>query len=121
MFLANPDKYAVTPDENMQSSSATPTATQLVNIEGKSGCAACDHGVVPMSAPDQLGLAVKAKNGTIYVVENAHKLYPKVYEARFEGLPLTVTGHVIKRDGKIAWIRPTRLKILWQLRSNTTQ
>jgi hypothetical protein len=48
----------------------------------------------------------------VYVIENAHKLYPHVYEDRFEGLPLEVTGHVIKRDGKTAWIQPTNLKVI---------
>lgn len=67
---------------------------------------------MPIDAPDQLGLAVKAKDGTVYVVENAHKLYPQVYENRFEGLPLAVTGKVIKRDGKITWIQPTTLKVV---------
>ena len=111
MFLANPDKYAVKQDANKQSSTRT-ARTQLVTVKGKSGCAGCDHGVVPIGSPDELGLAVNAKDGTVYVVEDAHKLYPKVYEARFEGLPLAVTGKVLKRDGKIAWIQPTDLKVI---------
>ena len=34
------------------------------------------------------------------------------YEDRFEGLPVAVTGKVIKRDGKITWIQPTNLKVV---------
>jgi len=111
MFLANPDKYAVKAAATTQSSARTAGA-QLVTIEGKSGCAGCDHGVVPISSPDELGLAVNTKDGTVFVIEDAHKLYPKVYKDRFEGLPLAVTGKVIKRDGKIAWIQPTDLKVV---------
>ncbi len=111
MFLANPDKYAVKPAATTQTSTQT-TDAQLVTVEGKSGCAGCDHGVVPIGSPDELGLAVNAKDGTVFVVEDAHKLYPKVYKDRFEGLPLAVTGKVIKRDGKITWIQPTNLKVI---------
>ena len=66
-------------------------------MTGKSGCAGCDHGVSPIGAPDELGLAVNAADGKVYVVENAHKLFPKVYEERFAGLPLEVSGKVLKR------------------------
>lgn len=111
MFLANPNKYAVKPSANKQVSTR-PAGAQLVTVEGKSGCAGCDHGVVPIGSPDELGLAVNAKDGTVYVVEDAHKLYPKVYEARFEGLPLIVRGKVLKRDGNIAWLQPTDLKVI---------
>ena len=68
--------------------------------------------MVPVGSPDKLGLAINAKDGTVYVVEDAHKLYPKIYTDRFEGVPLTVTGRVLKRDGKIAWIQPTDLKVI---------
>ena len=111
MFLDNPEKYAVKPSVHKQAS-ARKAGAQLVTIEGKSGCAGCDHGVVPIGSPDKLGLAINAKDGTVYVVEDAHKLYPKVYVDRFEGLPLTVTGRVLKRKGKIAWIQPTDLKVI---------
>ncbi|MDA1052388.1 MAG: YHS domain-containing protein [Planctomycetota bacterium] len=111
MFLANPDKYAVKPAATTQTSTQT-TDAQLVTVEGKSGCAGCDHGVVPIGSPNELGLAVNARDGTVFVVEDAHKLYPKVYKDRFEGLPLAVTGKVIKRDGKITWIQPTSLKVI---------
>ena len=111
MFLANPNKYAVKPAADKQTSTGT-ARTQLVTVKGKSGCAGCDHGVVPIGSPDELGLAVNAKNGAVFVIEDAHKLYPKVYKDRFEGLPLAVTGKVIKRDGKIAWIQPTELKVV---------
>jgi hypothetical protein len=103
MFLAHPEKYAVKSPATTQTSARTGTA-QLVAVQGKSGCAGCDHGVVPIGSPDELGLAVNAKNGTVFVVEDAHKLYPQVYKDRFEGLPLSVTGKVIKRDGNLSGI-----------------
>ena len=111
MFLANPKKYAVKQATNKQASSKT-ARTQLVTVKGKSGCAGCDHGVVPIGSPDELGLAVNAKDGTVYVIEDAHKLYPKVYQARFEEVSIAVTGKVLKRAGKITWIQPTDLKVV---------
>ncbi|MBI3464694.1 MAG: hypothetical protein HY000_16810 [Planctomycetes bacterium] len=83
-----------------------------MTVQGKSGCAGCDHGVVPIGSPNELGLAVNAADGQVYVVEDAHKLYPKVYEQRFEGLALEVTGKVLKRSGKIVWIQPSQLKVV---------
>ncbi len=83
-----------------------------MTVNGKSGCAGCDHGVVPIGSPNELGLAVTTTDGTVYVVENAHKLYPKIYQARFEGLSLAVIGKVIQRIGKITWIQPTSLKVV---------
>lgn len=111
MFLAKPAKYAAKPTENKQSSTTT-AGEQLVSIKGKSGCAGCDHGVTPIGSPDELGLSVTADDGKVYVVEDAHKLYPKVYTNRFEELPLEVAGKVLKRDGKITWIQPSQLKVL---------
>ncbi|MCI0493261.1 MAG: hypothetical protein L0Z07_10020, partial [Planctomycetes bacterium] len=111
MFLANPAKYAAKPAEGNQASART-AGEQLVSVKGKSGCAGCDHGVTPIGSPDELGLAVTGDDGKVYVVEDAHKLYPNAYEHRFEGLPLEVAGKVLKRDGKITWIQPSQLKVL---------
>lgn len=111
MFLAKPAKYAVKPTGGKQTSNSK-AATNLVTVTGRSGCAGCDHGVVPIGAKDTLGLAVNTPDGKVYVVEDAHKLYPDVYQKRFGGLQLQVTGKVLKRNGKIAWIQPSRLKVL---------
>lgn len=110
-FLANPARYAVKPAANRQTSLKT-SDRQLVTVTGKSSCAGCDHGVAPIRSPDQLGLAISAADGKVYVVEEAHKLYPTIYEHRFEGLPLEVSGKVLKRNGKVTWIEPSRLKVL---------
>lgn len=110
-FLANPTKYAVKSAGNNQASTATAGA-ELATVDGMSGCAACDHGVVPIGSPSELGLAVNSTDGNVYVVEGAHKLYPDVYEKRFEGLPLEVSGKVVKRDGKFIWMQPSQLKIV---------
>ncbi len=111
MFLANPAKYAVKPGGDKQASTGKDSA-QLITVKGKSGCAGCDHGVVPIGAADTLGLAVNTTDGRVYVVEDAHKLYPKVYEKRFDGLSIEVSGKVLKRKGKFAWIKPRQLKVL---------
>ncbi len=111
MFLANPRKYAVKPTASKQTSNAKPAAN-VVTVKGRSGCAGCDYGVVPIGAKDTLGLAVNTADGRVFVIEDAHKLYPDVYKNRFEGLPLKVSGKVLKRDGKITWIQPSQLEVL---------
>jgi YHS domain-containing protein len=115
MFLANPAKYAIAPARPaaVDGVQATPPSTeQLVSVRGKSGCAGCEFGVSPLGNPKELGLALKSADGKVYVVEKAHELYPKVYEDRFDGLQLSVRGSILKRDGKVAWITPTDLKVI---------
>jgi len=97
MFLADPTAFA---------------EADHVSIKGKSGCGTCDHGVVTLGAPDVMSLSVTTPDGTIYIVEDAHKLYPDVYKHRFDELPLAVSGIQLKRDGKIVWIQPTKLESL---------
>lgn len=72
-FLANPQKYASEPAASGRHALLENAATRLVTIQGKTGCAGCDHGVVPLGSPDELGLAVNAADGNVYVVEDAHK------------------------------------------------
>ena len=111
MFLSNPAKYAATPARTTQTSFKAATQ-QMVTFVGKSGCAGCDYGVKPIGAPDELGLAVKTADGRVYVVENAHTLYAKIYEGRFDGLSLEVSGQVLKREGNIVWVQPASLKVV---------
>ena len=109
MFLANTAKYTVKPAVHKQAKHA---AAKPITVKGKSGCAGCDYGVHPIGAPKMLGLAVNAPDGKVYVIEDAHELYPKVYEKRFDELPLQVSGKVLKRNGKFTWIQPSELKVL---------
>ncbi len=51
-------------------------------------------------------------DGKVYVVEDAHKKYPNIYKRRYDGLPLQLSGTVLKANGKITWIKPRTLKIL---------
>ena len=115
MFVANPNKYVVHSQPlEQQTSLIKPQAQNLevVHFKGTSGCAACDHGVHPLGATDTLGLAVNAEDGEVYVVEDADTLYQDIYESRFDGLSLEVTGKVLKREGKFVWIQPESLKQL---------
>ncbi len=80
-----------------------------ITVSGTSSCAACEHGVTPIGAPNTLGLAINTPDGKVYVIENAHSLYPRVYKGRFGGLALTVSGEILKRDGRITWLRPSGL------------
>ncbi len=114
MFLADPAKYAARPaDTAKQASLQRFSATdQIVSVRGRSGCAACDHGVHPLGAKDELGLAVNSDDGTVYVVEDAHTLYPQLYEDRFEGLPLDLAGTVLKREGKFVWVKPQSVRVI---------
>ncbi len=95
------------------SSEPAPKATgKTFTATGRSGCAGCEHGVLPTQDPNELGLAVNTPDGRVVIVEKAHKLYPKVYQARFGGQKIQVSGQVIKTQGKFTWIEPTGLKVL---------
>jgi YHS domain-containing protein len=110
-FLADPGKYAAA-GATVGKASPANRRQPTVTIVGKSGCAGCQHGVTPIGAPDTLGLAVNTPDGNVYVVEDAHKLYPQVYKGRFGGLSLKVSGEILKTEGKIAWVRPTEVVVL---------
>jgi YHS domain-containing protein len=109
-FLANPDKYA----EKPRGARVTPASLtrQLITVEGRSGCAGCEHGVTPIGASDTLGLAVNTPDGHVYVVEDAHQLYPKLYKDRFSGQQLRVSGEILRQKGKITWVRPKELNVV---------
>ena len=87
-------------------------AEKVITIKGKSTCAGCEHGLVPIGASDTLGLAINATDGKVYVIEDAHKLYPDVYKKRFDELRLQVTGSVLKQNDKATWVQPSQLKVL---------
>jgi YHS domain-containing protein len=112
MFLANPEKYRGSAAGRIGPEPQLAGRARPMSVLGTSGCAACDHGVQPLGAKDTLGLAINATDGTVYVVENAHMLYPKIYENRFDGLKLHLTGTVLKRDEKFVWIMPADLKVV---------
>lgn len=116
MFLANPAKYAVRPAEGSgpaagpQSSAAAPDgAVRTVSVRGRTSCAGCEHGVKPLGNPDVLGLAVVDEAGKVYVVEEAHLLFPELYEGRFDGREVSLAGEVLREDGRVVWVRPERL------------
>ena len=126
MFLADPAKYAVSPPAGRQTRVNRPAgkATQLavasggsipspvIRVSGKSGCAACDHGVHPLQSESELGLAVSADDGTVYIVEEAHRLYPQVYEKRFDSLHVRGQRQGFKRDAEFVWLEPSELRII---------
>ena len=113
MFVANPQKYAVRPETAKQAShQRARVVEQVVLVRGKSGCAACDHGVHPLGGSDELGLAINSDDGQIYVVENAHQLYPELYENRFSGVSVELAGTVLKREGNIVWVEPDSVRVL---------
>ncbi len=109
-FIANPEHYA-SRAVKMAGRMVTRNAGEQVSVVGRSGCAGCEHGVVPIGAPDELGLAINAEDGTVYVVEDAHRLFPKLYEDRYDGVQLKLRGTVIKRQGDIAWVKPSELAV----------
>ncbi len=110
MFLASPAKYVKETVESL--SSLQTTSSEEIVFSGTSSCAACDYGVHPLKASDTLGLAVESSDGTVYIVEDAHELYPKIYEDRFDKLKLQVSGKVVKTDGKFVWVESSDLKVL---------
>ncbi len=111
IFLENPEKFVTNTPSNTQATTSTAN-NSVVTVTGKSTCAGCEHGVAPIGAPDELGLAVNAPHGKVYVVEDAHTKYPNIYERRYDGLPLQLSGTVLKTSGRITWIKPKSLKVV---------
>lgn len=119
-FLREPDRFAVKSAavaSKAGSSNAKKQTTSkgsdsaLVTIDGKTGCAGCEHGVSPIGAPDELGLAVIDANGKVFVVEDAHTLYPHLYENRFDGHKVKLTGKIIRKTDEAIWVKPESLKV----------
>jgi len=85
---------------------------QQITVQGTTACATCKYGVPPLGAKETLGLAVETHDGKVYIVENAHRLYPAIYKGRFQGLPVELKGRVLQTKGKFAWVKPTSVKIV---------
>ena len=111
MFLKEPGKFADKSLAPMKKQMEKKT-TAMLTITGKTSCAACSHGVKPIGAPDQLGLAVTDSDGAVFIVEDAHSRWPSLYKSRFDGKSVRVAGKVVKREGKFTWVSPTELSVL---------
>lgn len=126
MFLADPAAF-VTPTAGTPTSQPTAEATnqtglqmgaqtsaamQTVSIQGKAACAGCSYGVKPIGAPNELGMAVVDSTGNVYVVEDCHLKWPEIYAARFDGGAVSVTGTVLKTEGKVTWLTPSKLSAM---------
>ncbi len=117
MFISAPKSFVPSSETKMQGESKviktsmqpTTNSTQLVSITGKTGCAACSYGVNPIGAPNELGLAVVDQAGKVYVIEESHTRWPELYKARFDGRQVKVSGEIIRREGNVAWIKPSDL------------
>lgn len=106
-FLADPKQYVKTQVATKPvQKPAKVDSNGFVTVEGRSACAACEFRVHPMNDPDELGLAVKADDGSIYVIEGAHKSYAQIYKDRFDLVRLSVVGKPIKKEGNVTWIQP---------------
>ncbi len=104
MFLAEPAKF--------EDKSLAGTQQASVTVSGKTACAGCEFGVTPLGAPEELGLAVTAADGSVFVIEDAHKRWPSIYEGRFSGKTVKFTGKVLQRRGKIAWVQAEELSAI---------
>lgn len=115
VFAASPAAF-ITAEKSMKKESKMGgdakkmTDVSMIRIEGKTACAACEFGVTPVGAPQELGLAVKTANGQVYVIEEGHTRWPQLYKDRFEGKRVAVSGDIIKSKGNISWIKPSNLK-----------
>lgn len=79
-----------------------------VRVVGKTACAGCAYGVHPITDANSLGIAVVTADA-VYVVEGGEKRFPKLFDARFDGVQVELKGEVKKRQGKFVWIEPTSL------------
>lgn len=113
-FLRNPARYVKQLKSSQKTSPAKSTTTtrttSTVSVSGRTGCAACEHGVHPIGAPDELGLAVIDGSGHVFVVEDAHRLYPNLYKNRFDGHSVQLVGEVVKETSKATWVKVRSLK-----------
>ncbi|MFK7821873.1 MAG: hypothetical protein AB8G99_24455 [Planctomycetaceae bacterium] len=107
MFVKEPARFA---DKTLVASQKMKTAS--LTFTGKTSCAGCEYGVKPIGAPNELGLAVSGQDGTIFVIEDAHRRWPSIYKGRFGGQQVRVNGEVIKRDGKFAWVTAKSVSVL---------
>ncbi|MEM6692886.1 MAG: hypothetical protein AAF664_25890 [Planctomycetota bacterium] len=109
MFRQMPDSIvaATMKDNRTSMKSAVPSAS--IQLVGASGCAGCEHGIRPLASPNELGLAIKTDDGRIFVIEEAHKLYPERYKARFNHERLSVEGKIVKTEGRFSWLQPSNL------------
>jgi YHS domain-containing protein len=113
-FRKDPARYvapASKPAAMESPHSQRPAGNALLTAIGKTTCAGCEHGVKTIQNPEELGLAVNTDDGKVVIVERAHKLYPSIYENRYSGQRVRVSGRVIKQQGRITWIEPTELMV----------
>ncbi len=123
MFHANPQKYAAAEGTLVPRPAVGPQSEtsfeqpdispdrEVMTITGTSTCSGCEHGVSPIGDPDQLGLGVESADGKLYVIEQAHKLYPLVYKGRFQKQKLTVSGRVLRERDSVVWLTPSELQV----------
>ena len=113
-FRTDPVRYvapAVKPKAMESPTSQRTKENAILTVMGKTTCASCEHGVTPIQNPEELGLAVNTDDGRVVIVEQAHKLYRSVYENRYAGEHVRVSGHIIKEQGRFTWIEPTDLMV----------
>ena len=113
-FRKDPAAYvdpASKPNAMESPTSQRPKGNDSLTVMGKTACAGCEYGVTPLQNPEELGLAVNTDDGRVVIVEHAHKLYRSVYENRFAGEPVRVSGRVIKQRGRFTWLEPTDLMV----------
>jgi len=44
-----------------------------------------------------------------YIVEGGEKRYPAIFDARFDGLKVRLTGTVKRAEGDVVWVEPDSL------------
>lgn len=106
-FLAEPATYEVTSEAGRDA-----TAKLFVSVKGRAACAVCDYRVSPLRDPDQLGMAVVDAQGRIFVLEEAHRRFPKLYADRFDRRTVVVTGKELKRSGNVVWLDPQHVEVV---------
>jgi YHS domain-containing protein len=115
IFRKDPAHYAAAAAKGNGKSSANserPADQNVLTVTGQTACAGCEYGVTPIQNPEELGLAVKLADDKVVVVEHAHQRYSSVYESRFTGQRVRVSGRVLKQEGRFTWLEPTELTVL---------
>jgi YHS domain-containing protein len=112
MFVKEPSRFADKTLVGARKDDMANKTAAAFTFTGKTSCAGCEHGVKPIGAPEELGLAVSNGDGTIFVIEDAHSRWPGLYKDRFDGKMVRVDGEIIKRSGKFAWVSASSVTVL---------
>jgi len=83
---------------------------ETVSITGTTTCSTCEYGVPLLGAKGPFDPAIKAIDGKVYIVEDAHKFYPQLYTDCFAAAPAASKVHLLQTTDNFVWGNLTSMK-----------